>query len=154
MNVHLTIGGEGPQRKSLETKIERLGLESWVRLVGYIPADQLPDFYGAADFFILPTRELEGFGLVTVESLACGTPVLGTPIGGTPEILHPFDPSFLFRSPSPIDMADGIQAAAKRYADKDAYRLLRQRCRHYAESNYSWSRHVAALEKMILSATA
>src|SRR5207249_11624167 len=55
--------------------------------LGFIPDETLPSYYHAADVFVLPTRELEGFGLVTVEALACGTPVLGTPVGATPEVL-------------------------------------------------------------------
>ena len=49
-----------------------------------------------ADLFILPTTELEGFGLVTVEALASGLPVLGTPIGGTREILAKLGSDHLF----------------------------------------------------------
>ena len=84
----------------------RLKIEGNIKFAGFIPEQDLPDYYRAADAFILPTLELEGFGLVTLEALACGTPVLGTPIGGTKEILGMFDPSYLFkdtaRNPLPV----------------------------------------------------
>ena len=50
------------------------------------------DHYQAADLFALPTQAYEGFGMVTLEALACGTPVVGTPVGATPEILAPLEP--------------------------------------------------------------
>jgi len=53
-----------------------------------------------ADLFVLPTLELEGFGLVTLEALASGVPVLGTPVGGTVEILKNLNPKLLFKDAS------------------------------------------------------
>lgn len=150
IDVHLTVGGEGVERKNLESLIVAFELKNYITLTGFIPTELLPDFYGAADIFVLPTRSLEGFGLVTPESMACGTPVLGTPVGGTKEILSGFDPEFLFRDTSPEAMAEGIQAAIEKYFfDKDKYNELRSRCREYVEKNYSWERHIDQL-KLVL----
>lgn len=141
-DIHLIAGGEGNERKYLEKLIISYGLVNRVTMVGFIPSKSLQHYYGAADFFILPTRSLEGFGLVTPESMACGTPVLGTPIGGTIEILSGFDPQFLFKDTSPESMADGIELVIEKYIyDKKKYDKLRKRCREYAENNYSWRRH-------------
>src|SRR5207249_11052699 len=76
--------------------------------LGFIPDETLPSYYHAADVFVLPTRELEGFGLVTVEALACGTPVLGTPVGATPEVLSGLDASLVFRGISAEIMAEDL----------------------------------------------
>ncbi len=150
IGVQLTVGGEGVERKKLKSLIAEFGLENDITLTGFIPSDLLPRFYGAADFFILPTRSLEGFGLVTPESMACGTPVLGTPIGGTIEILSGFAPRFLFRDTSPESMADGIRFAIEEYFhDKNRYDALRLRCREYAEKNYSWRRHIDQLKSIL-----
>ncbi len=143
-DVHLTLGGDGDERQTITQLIEELGLADVVSMTGFIEPGLLPHYYGAADFFVLPTRHLEGFGLVTAESLACGTPVLGTPVGGTKEILSKFDPSFLFGDTSPKAMADGIQTAIDhfhRHSDNGSYEALRRRCRVYAATNYSWKRH-------------
>ena len=148
--VHLVIGGRGPEEILLKDLIEHEQLQDDVRMAGFIPADQLPDFYGAADFFILPTLRLEGFGLVTVESLACGTPVLGTPVGGTKEILNNFQSNLLFEDSSPESMADGIQLAVEElFTNTCKYKQLRQRCREYALAHYSWQRHLSQLEAVI-----
>ncbi|MFH0879556.1 MAG: glycosyltransferase family 4 protein, partial [Lentisphaerota bacterium] len=104
----LIIGGEGPLRPVLESQIQRLGLEGQVRLAGRIPDDQLSKYYQAADLFVLPTLQLEGFGLVTLEAMACGTPVLATPQGGTMEILRPFAAECLFNDVTATAMAEKI----------------------------------------------
>ena len=131
--------------------VKALDLNQVVSLTGFIPSDSLASYYAAADFFILPTRYLEGFGLVTPESMACGTPVLGTPVGGTKEILSGFNSEFLFEDTSPEAIADGMQhAVTEYYDDKNKYELLRQRCREYVEERYSWDRHVEQLRDIIV----
>ncbi|MCX5835287.1 MAG: glycosyltransferase family 4 protein, partial [Deltaproteobacteria bacterium] len=86
-DVLLVVGGEGPLREELLSLVMEMNLEKYVSLVGFIPEDDLPDYYRMADIFVLPTLELEGFGLVTLEAMASAVPVLGTPVGGTVEIL-------------------------------------------------------------------
>ena len=152
MNIkfHLTLGGEGPEKEKLEKMVDGLGLVNQVTMVGFIPSNMLSSYYSAADFFILPTRDLEGFGLVTPESLACGTPVLGTPVGGTREILEKFDSKFIFKDSTPDSIAKGIQRAIDEYfSDKEKYNRIRVRCRQYAEQSYSWQRHIDLLESII-----
>ena len=148
--VHLVIGGEGEERKKLETLIRRYELNTDVTLVGFIPSERLPDYYKASDFFILPTRHLEGFGLVTLESMACGTPVLGTPVGGTKEILSAFDPKCLFNGRSPEDMTNGIWETIRyHFRNPKVYTALREDCRKYIVNNYSWQRHLIGLLSII-----
>lgn len=140
--VHLVLAGDGIEKNRLQKLVDHLDLSRHVRMEGFIDAERLPDYYAAADFFILPTRALEGFGLVTPESLACGTPVLGTPVGGTLEILKKLNSDLLFKDASPLAMADGIQRILKKYfADQPKYTTLRRQCRMSAEKNYPWERH-------------
>jgi len=105
-DLHLVIGGSGPLEGLLRSQSEALGISPRVRFLGYVPELDLPGLYAAADLFILPTAQLEGFGLVTVEALACGTPVVGTPIGATPEILQRVHPRLLAKSETARDIAD------------------------------------------------
>lgn len=139
---HLTLGGDGPERDNLIRLVHELNLERVVTMTGFIPDHQMARWYGSADFFILPTRSLEGFGLVTPESLACGTPVLGTPIGGTAEILSRFDNRFLFHDSSQEAMEDGITQAVTDFPLRtQSYQQLREDCRNFASNHYAWQRH-------------
>jgi glycosyltransferase involved in cell wall biosynthesis len=88
--------------------ISRLGLSDCVRLVGFVPDDVLPMMYAAADAFVLPTAELECFGIIALESLACGRPVLATPVGAIPEILQQVEPRWLTRDASPGAIAERL----------------------------------------------
>lgn len=103
----VVIGGSGPERERLEALSRTLGLEGHVQFLGRVPDDRLVDLFRAADVFVLPTRSMEGFGMVTIEALACGTPVIGAATGATPEILSPVDPRLL-AAPEPRALADAI----------------------------------------------
>jgi glycosyltransferase involved in cell wall biosynthesis len=148
--VRLIVGGVGALRSHLEDLARSLGVTDIVRFAGLIPEADLPRYYGAADCFVLPTRELEGFGLVTVEALACGTPVLATPVGATPEILAPLAPEFLTDDASPEALARGIRRVAPLVDDAG----FRARCRAHAERHYGWPAAVARLETLLLELAA
>ena len=149
-NAHLVIAGTGSRADELRAQAGRLGIEDRVDFVGFIDDSRLAAYYQAADAFVLPTRELEGFGLVTVEALACGTPVLGTPVGATPELLAPLDPSLLFRDASVGGIADGVDRFVKVIAaNPSRAAALRASCRRYVETQYGWDRAVTALEQAL-----
>lgn len=146
----LLIGGEGSLRPELEALSHGLELDEHVRFLGFVPDESLPLYYQAADLFVLPTRALEGFGLVTVEALACGTPVLGTPVGATPEILLPLSPSLVFRGLAPDVMAEDIRRFLEaKERDPEAAAGLRQACRRHAEAHYGWDRAISSLEQAL-----
>jgi glycosyltransferase involved in cell wall biosynthesis len=149
-DIYLVIGGTGPLQETLAAMITNLKLEKNIRLAGFIPEGELADYYRMADFFILPTIELEGFGLITLEALASGLPVLGTPVGGTTEILSALNPSLLFKNTDPQSMAALIAEYYEKIRNNpEVLGELSRECRQYAESNYSWERNVISLEKLL-----
>jgi glycosyltransferase involved in cell wall biosynthesis/SAM-dependent methyltransferase len=149
-DVLLLIGGAGSLRGRLESLVASLDLQEHVRFLGYVPEPDLPRYYQAADAFVLPTRELEGFGLITVEALAAGTPVLGTPVGATPEILMSLDPSLVFGEATPAAMAEGLRGFLDGIGrDAETGRRLRRACRLHAELHYGWDRSVLRLEETL-----
>jgi glycosyltransferase involved in cell wall biosynthesis len=146
-DIYLIIGGKGELREKLANLISELNLADFVKLQGLIPSEDLPPYYQAADFFVLPTKCLEGFGLVTVEAMACGTPVLGTPIGGIKEILNKFNSTFLFKDTSPESIGGLILEKYNYYKKRpDEYKQLSQKCREFIEKNYSWERNISETE--------
>lgn len=75
-DVHYIIGGKGDDRSRIEQLITELGLQDCVTLAGFIPDSELCDYYNLCDVFAMPSKG-EGFGIVYLEALACGKPVLG-----------------------------------------------------------------------------
>jgi glycosyltransferase involved in cell wall biosynthesis/SAM-dependent methyltransferase len=145
--VQLLVAGAGSRRADLEALAASLGVLAHVHFLGFVPDEDLPLYYQAADGFVLPTRELEGFGLVTVEALACGTPVLGTPIGATPELLDPLDPALVFDAATPAAIGGRLCAFLERLErDAPAGPRLREAARAHAERHFGWARAIDALE--------
>jgi glycosyltransferase involved in cell wall biosynthesis len=101
----LIIGGAGSLRESLEKEVHRLGFQKDVFLVGRVPDERLAECFAAADCFILPSLALECFGLIILEAYACGTPVLGTPVGAIPELISDERREWLTDGTSSYDIA-------------------------------------------------
>ncbi len=133
-DICLAIAGKGAQEAALKQQASELGIESHVKFLGYVPDEQLPIAYQAADLTVMPSQSLEGFGLVLLESLACGTPVLCTPVGGMPEVLSAFCPDLITESSDEM-------AIAERLGDLLTGKLSlpsRSACREYAASHFDW----------------
>lgn len=147
--TYLVIGGEGPMKESLQSLVQELQLNDHIKFADYIDDEKLPLYYQAADLFILPTLELEGFGLVTLEAMASGLPVLGTPVGGTEEILSAFNRNLLFKNREPSSIADLIIETYWKFKDNpDLKKELSGQGRSFIEKNYSWDHNINILEKL------
>ena len=133
-DVKLFIGGKGPLQESLRSKIHSLGLDHRICMLGFVPESLLPAHYQAADISIVPSQSLEGFGLTTVESLACGTPVLVTPVGGLPEVIQPLAPSCILSGANPDRIAEGLSA----YLEGKLSLPAAGDCVAYVQENFIW----------------
>jgi glycosyltransferase involved in cell wall biosynthesis len=129
--LRIVIGGSG-SGLDLQGLRDRLGVGERVELIGRVSEADLHLWYRAADLFVLPTVAYEGFGLATAEALASGTPVVGTPVGATPELLRPLDPRLVASGTSPGELADAVRTALALATDE-----LRARCREYALAHLS-----------------
>lgn len=85
-NVSLDIIGDGPERKSLENQINRLGVNDKVTLRGRLTRTQIKPLLASSDCFVLSSKR-ETFGVVYIEALACGVPVIATDCGGPSDIV-------------------------------------------------------------------
>ncbi|MGH3003156.1 MAG: glycosyltransferase family 4 protein [Gaiellaceae bacterium] len=146
--VRLTVGvaGAGMTGRGLKDLSRKLGLEPHVRFFGRVPDEDLPGLYAAADVFVLPTVAYEGFGMSTIEALAAGTPVVGTSVGATPEILRPLDRRLLAPSAQPQALAATIEQTLEGTSLEQ-----RRRCADYAYSQFRWEEAIeswtAAVQK-------
>lgn len=144
--VFVAIAGRGRLEEQLRKRARWLGLDDNVSFVGFVDDEDLVRYYQAADLFVLPSLAFEGFGLVTLEALACGTPAIGTPIGATPEILRPLASQLVLAGSDPRAIRRGTQALLEWLSDREAASSLRKRCREYAARHYDWESSVDAVE--------
>lgn len=87
-DVHYLLVGKGDDTPRIQQLIQELGLQDHVTLTGFIPDPELADHYNLCDVFAMPSKG-EGFGIVYLEALACGKPVLGGNVDGTVDpLLH------------------------------------------------------------------
>jgi glycosyltransferase involved in cell wall biosynthesis len=135
----LLVGGSGPIAADLQRRIVELGLERHVQMLGRIDDADLPLAYRAADQTVVPSQSLEGFGLITLESLASGTPVLVTPVGGLPEVVRPLDPQCVFEDASSASMAVALIEALRGERPLPSPAA----CRAYAVEGFTWPRIAA-----------
>ena len=134
----LLVAGEGPERTALEERSSSLGLGGRVRFLGYV--DRIESFYNALDLLVVPSIR-EPFGLVALESMACGTPVVCGPVGGTAEILAGPGERFTFANGSPEAIAGKVREVVPALSPD-----LRRTCRAFVEGRFSWGRMVNAYE--------
>jgi glycosyltransferase involved in cell wall biosynthesis len=130
----LAIAGTGPLVGQLRARIQARGLDDHVRLLGFVADADLPLFYRACDLSIVPSLALEGFGLTTIESLAAGTPVLVTPVGGLPETVQALDAGLVLADARPATLAAGLADALRGALPLPSP----QRCARYARTHFDW----------------
>lgn len=143
-DLMLVIGSDGPMRAELEERAGRLGISDHIRFTGFIAHEDLPGYYQAADLFIMPTRALEGFGLPTIEAMACGTPTVGTAVGSNREIIGELDERLLIPEATPDAITGTVLSAFDLYA---ADARMRAQCRRYVEERFSWDHLIDTLEE-------
>jgi glycosyltransferase involved in cell wall biosynthesis len=128
------IAGTGPLASELSDLVEQRNLRDHVKLAGFVPDADLPAAYRAADLSVVPSIALEGFGLVVLESLAAGTPVVVTPIGGLPEVVSDLSRDLVLDGSSANHLAEGL-ATRLRELEKLPSDTA---CQAYAKDNFDW----------------
>jgi glycosyltransferase involved in cell wall biosynthesis len=133
----LAIVGDGPEAPRLRALAARLGVAASVRFCGSVEDATLVDWYRAADVTVVPSVALEGFGLVVLESLACGTPVVGTDAGGLGEAVALAGEAPPVPAGDPSSLAVALGGALAEPASSERAARLRG-----VASEHSWA-HVA-----------
>lgn len=143
LRLRLGIIGDGPVRGELQRLAADLGLSEKCLFPGKVSEEKLVDYYCAADLVLMPSLELEGFGLATAEALACGTPVIGSLSGATPELLEPLSKRLVFESGSEA----ALEARIRDWLEHPEQFPTREDCRGYACRRFSWEGWVSQWEE-------
>jgi teichuronic acid biosynthesis glycosyltransferase TuaC len=120
-DTRLMIIGGGEMKSKLEEMARDIGVASRVEFFGVQPQERLNLFYNAANALVLASSR-EGMANVLLESIACGTPVIATNVGGTPEVISDPSAGILLRERNPESIAMAFQDLTKNYPRRKALR--------------------------------
>jgi glycosyltransferase involved in cell wall biosynthesis len=133
------VVGKGPDLNKVQMKINQLGIENNFRLTGFVKDEDLPFYYNAADFFVLPSKSGEGLPLVALEAMACGLPVIATNVGGISEILMEDYGKLV-----PPNQPELLAKAVLEFSNIDLSSRKKE-SRAIMEEKYSWDKNVETL---------
>jgi N-acetyl-alpha-D-glucosaminyl L-malate synthase BshA len=137
----LLMVGEGPERSSAQALARRLGLQDRLRFLGL--QQSIEEIAGMADVFLLPS-ELESFGVSALEALASGVPVVGSDVGGLPEVVKHAESGYLL----PVGEVEGMAARTiEILKDDERRREMGQAGRRRAEALFGAERVVTQYER-------
>ena len=135
------VGGDGdgaPEYKYFRRLAKKLSIQDLVTFIGRIEQDRLPPYYSAADVLAVPSH-YESFGLVALESLASGTPVVATRVGAMESILREGETGHVVKNGSPRSIADAIETFISRPHASSADEV------RASVFNFSWANVASAM---------
>jgi N-acetyl-alpha-D-glucosaminyl L-malate synthase BshA len=147
-NARIILIGDGSEKEKLKTIVKNLMLESRINFFGGVPNQKIPEYLTASDVFVLPSLS-ESFGIVNLEAMASGLPVVTTKVGGLPEIVTEGENGFLVEPKNPQQLAEKILFLLK----NDELRLKMSLNNREKVKQYRWENVVAQLEKIYLKVT-
>lgn len=143
-------GADGLERERIERLVQATGLAAQTVFAGQIGHSQLPLYYTAADVCVIPSH-YEPFGLVAIEAMACGTPVVASDVGGLKFTVVPNETGLLV---PPQDTEAFAQAIDRVLTDELWARKLRRQAPLRVQQNFSWSGvavHLSDLYRRLLA---
>ncbi|WP_019028744.1 glycosyltransferase family 4 protein [Colwellia piezophila] len=123
--IKLVIVGDGVMKAKLQQQVQQLGLTARVHFTGNIQQSELPGYYVCADLLVLASSR-EGMPNVLLESLACGTPVVATDVGGSPEVINNADVGELIIKRTAKSIAQALDNVLSKNMTSNSIRLLAQ----------------------------
>ena len=139
-NVQLLIVGDGPETNILMSQAKRLGVMDSTVFCRTVPDDDLPYFYAIADVFILPAiidskGDTEGLGVVMLEAMASGVPVIASRVGGVPEALNYGKTGILIEQKNPKQIKEAVISLLH---NDDLRMSLSKKGREWILKTFSW----------------
>ncbi|HVQ44895.1 MAG TPA: glycosyltransferase family 4 protein [Candidatus Saccharimonadia bacterium] len=148
-NLHLVVVGEGDGTAGYQQQANSLGLSSRVTFAGRVSDEALPRYFAGADVAVLPSvNASEGFGMVLLEAQACGTPVIGSRIGGIPAVVEHGRTGELVAASSVPELTSSLL----RILGDDAYAArLGRRGAETVAANFSWQHQAQRFEAIAIA---
>lgn len=147
--VKLKVGGGGRLLQYYKERAAYLGLEKNVDFAGYIPIERVPEHYRNCNLFVLPSisASQEGFGIVSLEAMACGKPIVTTDIVGTAEDIKKYNSGIVIK---PMDTKGLANAIIRILQDKKEAEKMGERGRKLVEEKYTWENISKDIEDIYL----
>ncbi|MBI2144037.1 glycosyltransferase [Candidatus Woesearchaeota archaeon] len=150
----LVVVGDGPEKASLVRQSQQLGLPESVVFAGSIPNRELPEFYRAADVFVLPSvvaksGDTEGLGVVLLEAIAAGCPVVASNVGGIPDIVIDRKTGLLVEQKNPEKLAMAVISLLR---SASLRRRLAFAAKRHVSGSYSWGRVARKFSELLSTA--
>ncbi len=136
-DVRFVVMGDGVLRDSMQKLAEDLDVADVVEFTGFLAEQDVQQRLIASDVFMVPTRGLEGFGLVTLEANVCGTPVLATPISANKELVPTVIHNQLAENASPLALAEKLMWML----DNPVVATQRKQVQDDVMTKYNWAKH-------------
>jgi glycosyltransferase involved in cell wall biosynthesis len=146
---HLMIIGHGDLKEHYEKVAVELGIGQRVTFTGSVTDEDLPSYYAASDAVSLASFPPESFGVVLLEAMACGRPVIAHDIPGVRTVVSHENDGFLVTPNRPAELADRILTLL---GDQDQNRMMGENGRQKVEQCYAWSKVVEQLEEVYIRA--
>ena len=135
-DLQILIGGDGQLKESITTSLEAENITSRVELPGWISHDDLPKYLNQLRLLVLPSYT-EGLPNIMLEAMACGTPVLATPVGAIPDVIRDRETGFILKDNTP----ECIDETVNRVLTSDLERVS-VNGRRLVEENFNFERTI------------
>ena len=136
-DLRVLIGGDGPLKELIEASLQKGGVTARVDLPGWISHDDLPRYLNQLRLLVLPSYT-EGLPNIMLEAMACGTPVLATPVGAIPDVIIDGKTGFIMENNSPECIAENVIRAL---SSPDLEQIAEEG-RRFVEENFTFEKVV------------
>jgi glycosyltransferase involved in cell wall biosynthesis len=146
--IQLEVLGDGPEREALEHRARSLGVAERVHFHGFVPREELERQLAECDALVLPAvvdakGDVEGLGVVLLEAMSFGKPVIASAAGGIPDIVRPSENGLLVPPGDAKSLAAAVECLAR---DPALVRSLGAAARRDVAANFSWNSILGRLE--------
>lgn len=143
-DLRVLIGGDGQLKDSIAASLQEEGIVACVNLPGWISHDELPRYLNQLRLLVLPSYT-EGLPNIMLEAMACGTPVLATPVGAVPDVIVDGKTGFIMESNSPECIAESVARAL----NSPDLKQIAEAGRQFVEENFTLERVVKRWKEVL-----